>query len=135
MKPYSKRTLDRNKATCIFNFRLSCAQRVVECAFGIHVSKWRILDKAVETKVDTAVEIVKCIALLHNIIIDVEGLHDLSSKDCGSLETNDGNQLKNTRIRNSLTASAEQRRNLFCKYFHSPAGSVPWQEEATGDVQ
>ena len=108
---------------------------MVECAFGICASKWRILDKAIETKVDTALEIVKCIALLHNIIIDVEGLHDLSSNDCGSLNANDGNQFKKSRIHNSVTASAKQTRDLFCKYFNSPAGSVPWQEEASGDVQ
>ena len=48
MKPYSRRTLDRSRA--IFNYRLSCA-RVVECAFGICASKWRIVDKATETKV------------------------------------------------------------------------------------
>jgi hypothetical protein len=57
--------------------------RSVECAFGICASKWRILDKATETKLDTGVEIVKCIVLLHNIIIDVEGLCDFSSNDCG----------------------------------------------------
>jgi hypothetical protein len=133
MKPYSRRTLDRSKA--IFNYRLSRARRIVECAFGICASKWRILDKAIETKVDTAMEIVKCIALLHNIIIDVEGLHDLSSNDCSSLDTNDGNQLKKSRIHNSVTASAKQKRDLFCKYFSSPAGSIPWQEEAIRDVQ
>ena len=48
---------------------------------GICASKWRILDKAIETKVDTALEIVKCIALLYSIIIDIEGLRDLSSND------------------------------------------------------
>ena len=108
---------------------------MVECAFGICASKWRILDKAIETKVDTALEIVKCIVLLHNIIIDVEGMHALSSNDCGSLDANDGNQLQNSRIHSSVTASAKQRRDLFCKYLNSPAGSVPWQEEASGDVQ
>jgi len=40
------------------------------------------------------VETVKCVALLHNIIIDLESLHDLSSNDCGSLDANDGNQFK-----------------------------------------
>ena len=133
MKPNSRRTLDRSKA--IFNYRLSRARRVIECAFGICASKWKILDKAIETKVDTALEIVKCIALLHNIIIGVEGLHDLPSNDCGSLDANDGNQFKNSRIHNSVTASAKQTRDLFCRYFNSPAGSVPWQEEASGDVQ
>ena len=77
----------------------------------------------------------KCIALLHNIITDVEGLHDLSSNNCSSLGANDGTQLKKSRIHNSVAASAKQMQDLFCKYFNSPAGCVPWQEEATGDVQ
>jgi len=58
MKPYSRRTLDRSKA--IFNYRLSHERSVVECAFGICALKWRILDKATETKVDTGTETVKC---------------------------------------------------------------------------
>jgi len=49
---------------------------------------------------------VKCIALLHNIIIDVEGLHESSSNDYGSLDANDGTQFKKTRIHNSVTATA-----------------------------
>ena len=56
---------------------------VLESAFGICASKWSILDKATETKLDTGVEIVKCISLLHNIIIDFEGyfcLHSLWSQ-------------------------------------------------------
>jgi hypothetical protein len=54
----------------------------------------RILDKAIETKVDTGVDIVKCISLLHSIVIDFEGLRDFSSNDCGSLDANEGTQLK-----------------------------------------
>ena len=77
----------------------------------------------------------KCITLLHNIIIDVEGLHDLSSYDCSSLDANDGNQLKKSRVHDSATASAKQTRDLFCKYFNSPTDSVPWQEEAIRNVQ
>jgi hypothetical protein len=38
-------------------------------------------------------------------------------------------------MHNSVTASAKQTRDIFCEYFHSPAGSVPWQVEAIGDVQ
>ena len=80
-------------------------------------------------------EIVKCVALLHNITIDVEGLHDFSSIDCGSLDANGGTQFKKCRMRNSVTASAKQTRYLFGGFFHSPAGSAPWQVEAIGDVQ
>ena len=107
---------------------------MIERAFGICASKLRILDKVIETYVDTAVEIVKCIILLHNIIMDVEGLHELTSNVCGSLDANDGNQLKKSRIHNSVTVSAKQTRDLSCKYFNSPAGSVPWQEEAIRDA-
>jgi len=78
---------------------------------------------------------VKCIAFLHIIITDAEGLHDFSSNDCASLDANGGTQFKNSRIRNSVTASAKQTGDLFCEFFHSPPGSVPWQEEAIGDVQ
>jgi hypothetical protein len=53
IKPYSRRALDRNKA--IFNYRLSRARLVVESAVGICASKCRMLDKAIETKVDTGV--------------------------------------------------------------------------------
>jgi hypothetical protein len=60
MKPCSRRTLERSKA--IFHYRLSPTRRVVDCAFGICASKWRIQDKDIETKVDTGVEIVKSIA-------------------------------------------------------------------------
>ena len=62
------------------------------------------------------------------------GLHDSSSKDCGSLDAIGGNHFKKSTIRNSVTASAKQTRHLFCEFFNSPAGSVPWQEEAAGDL-
>jgi hypothetical protein len=76
--PYSRRKLDTSKA--IFNYRLSRARRVVESAFGICASKWRILDKSLEKKLDTDVEIVKCVSLLHNIIKEFEGYCCLHSR-------------------------------------------------------
>ena len=69
---------------------------------------WRILDKATDTKVDTGVEIVKCIALLHNIIKDGDGLREFLSNDCGSLDATGGTQFNNSRMHNSVTASAKQ---------------------------
>lgn len=71
MKPYDRQTLtDRGRN---FNKRLSRARKSVECAFGILYSKWRIISKAIETKVELADMIVKCVCVLHNTIIDKEG--------------------------------------------------------------
>jgi len=56
-----------------FNERLSTARKTVECAFGILYSKWRIISKAIETEVELADKIVKCICVLHNTIIEKEG--------------------------------------------------------------
>jgi hypothetical protein len=77
IQPYS-RTLDRSKT--IFNYRLSRAPRVVESALAICASKWGILDKAIETKIDTGVEIVKCMSLQHNVIVDFEDYCCLHSR-------------------------------------------------------
>ena len=64
----------------MFKYRLSRARRIVESAFGICASNWRILEKAIETKVDTGLETVKCISLLHNIVIDIHGYCCLHSR-------------------------------------------------------
>jgi hypothetical protein len=45
----------------------------VEYAFGILYSKWLIISKTIETEVELADEIVKCICVLHNTIIEKEG--------------------------------------------------------------
>ena len=71
--PYSADSLvsdeERN-----FNKRLSRARRCVEHAFGIMAAKWRILSKAIETNENVAMSIVKCICILHNVVIDREGM-------------------------------------------------------------
>ena len=72
----------------IFKYILSRARRVVESASWISASKWRILDKAIETRVDKGMDIVKCISLLHIIITEFEDyfLHSrLSQHDSLSL--------------------------------------------------
>jgi len=72
MKPYERNSLtDRRRG---FNERLSRARKTVECAFGILYSKWRIISKAIETEVELADKIVKYICVLHNTIIEKEGI-------------------------------------------------------------
>lgn len=72
MTPYKRKTLNSRKRN--FNNRLSRARKSVECAFGILYAKWRILSKELETNVDLTETIVKCICILHNTIIEREGI-------------------------------------------------------------
>ena len=74
MRPFVGQTLSIDQE--IFNRNLSRARRLVECAFGIITSKWRILKTEIEIHPDKIDLVVKCICLLHNIIINLEGIPD-----------------------------------------------------------
>jgi len=77
MKPFARKGLSCEER--VFSYSLSRARRCVGCAFGILTAKWRLLNKAIETNVNKAETIVRCICLLQNIIIDLEGTtHDPS---------------------------------------------------------
>lgn len=76
MKPYARQNLTREER--IFNYILSRTRRCVECAFGILTAKWRCLKTELHMYPEN-VDIVKCICLLHNIIIDKEGLTSLEN--------------------------------------------------------
>lgn len=78
MRPYPQRNLGPQEE--IFNKRLTNARQVVECAFGILSSKWRLLLKAIEVNPDRADVIIKCICLLHNVIIDEEGIQNMPTE-------------------------------------------------------
>jgi hypothetical protein len=128
MKPYSHRHL--SKEEMIFNGRLSRARRCVECAFGIAANKWRLLLKAIETNVDTACLIVKCITILHNVIIDMDGIDEsllrAVEKDLDAKSR--ANYLTAGRKFNRGGNKAYNVRSALKDYFNSPYGSVNWQD-------
>ena len=76
MRPCPTRQLTESRR--LFNYRLSRGRRVVASAFGILAGKWRILNKPIETSPGMADRTVKCICVLHNTIIDREGLDEAS---------------------------------------------------------
>ena len=77
MKPFARKDMSCKER--ILNCRLSRARRCVERAFGILTAKWRLLNIAIETNVNKAESIVRCICLLHNVIIHTDGTsHDPS---------------------------------------------------------
>jgi hypothetical protein len=61
-----KTNLPLSKEEKIFNYRLSRARCVVENAFGILVSRFRVLDKKKSCNLSTADKIVKACCAIHN---------------------------------------------------------------------
>ncbi|XP_075440410.1 uncharacterized protein LOC142485089 [Ascaphus truei] len=123
MKPYCRKGLTKEGE--IFNYRLSRARRCVECAFGIMSAKWRILLKAIETLVPNAKSIVKCVSILHNVVIDLEGANE------GVM--NDSTAVLPTSFRRNKANSAPGKiakciRDTFRDYFNAE-GAVPWQND------
>ena len=81
LKPYGGKNISFDE-DC-FNKRLSRCRKTVECAFGILTQKWRLLNKQIETSAELADRIIKCVCVLHNVIIDKEGIeHNNTDVTC-----------------------------------------------------
>lgn len=68
MRPYARKLL-KTDSERIFNYRLSRARRTIENSFGILVSRWRILRKAIQCKEETAHKIILALLVLHNFLM------------------------------------------------------------------
>lgn len=67
MRPYPGHHLERQKR--IFNYRLSLARNVVENAFGILSSRWRILYRRIQLHPRKVNNIILTMCILHNFLI------------------------------------------------------------------
>ena len=125
MKPFARKDLSCEER--VFNYSLSRAKRCVECVFGILTSKWRLLNKAIETDVNKAERIVRCICLLHNIIIDLEGTpHDPSLLQ-ETLQIHGSHQARTNISGRSFSRSSKEAtdvRNAFKAYFNGPTAAI-----------
>ncbi|XP_069582791.1 uncharacterized protein [Ranitomeya imitator] len=127
MRPYPRRNLDHRRR--IFNL-ISKPQRLVECAFGILVAKWRVLQSAIQLSEATVNEVIKASVMLHNFT----RIHDCSSADIA--EHMLSNVIRPTphgpRPRRPL--SGIKVRDVFTNYFVSPHGATPWQDYAVSQL-
>ncbi|KAE8280179.1 hypothetical protein D5F01_LYC22321 [Larimichthys crocea] len=117
MRPYPGQNLNHQKR--IFNYRLSRARMVVENAFGILSSRWRILHPQ---HVDT---LVMATCILHNFLL-------VPRETVGLLAEAEQQRRNLPPVRNMGGNRASREacnvREIFSTYFNSPLGSVSWQD-------
>ncbi|XP_055333828.1 uncharacterized protein LOC129585241 [Paramacrobiotus metropolitanus] len=148
MRPYPDRNLSR--AARIFNYRLSRARRVVENAFGILASRWRIFQRPMDFQPAQIVLTVKACVVLHNFLLRKNIANSKSAYVMPTLidrENEDGPGIiegewrritaRDTGLcrmgKSRGTAEAMLIRDRFRDYFNS-TGSVSWQEARTFGV-
>lgn len=123
MRPYPGRNLNHNKR--IFNYRLSRARMVVENAFGILASRWRIFHRRINLHPQNVDTVVVAACILHNFLLapnDNQRMLD-EAEQLGRHMAPPGNIGGNRASREACNV-----REIFTSYFNSPEGSVSWQD-------
>lgn len=123
MRPYP-RANNLNLQKKVFNYRLSRARRIVECAFGIFTARWRIFRRPLSTNIHNAISIVKATVCLHNFLMQKDlavsaekRQYMLSPSDYANVcSTSQLHCFDNTEIVNGIQ-SAVNIRDAFTNFF------------------
>lgn len=137
LRPYP-RSCNLNIKKKVFNYRLSRARRVIECAFGILTSRWRIFRRPITTNVNAAILIVQATVCLHNFLMKRDLNLPIQNRSYSvSIPVQDTNScqalhslenVENTTFRGSTI------RDLFAQYFYtSGAIEQQWTKAHTSD--
>lgn len=143
LKPFA-RNAPLTKKQKIFNYRLSRARRIVENAFGILVSRFRIFDKPIALNINKVNDVIKACCALHNWlrIRSSESYTPTGSLDVEDLNSNrviPGTWRSRCQINealrnlgqigsNNYSRNAAILRENYADYFCA-GGAVPWQEK------
>lgn len=146
MKPYAT-DLNVGSPKRVFNYRLSRARRIVENAFGLLASVFRIFRKPIEVKVEsTIVDIVLGCVYLHNFLrlqpdstrhFCRPGCFDNEDASTGEIipgswrgiTSGDSGLTALQRVPRRPSLIASEIRNEYMNYFMSNEGSVPFQNK------
>lgn len=139
MRPFPGRNTSLlTKEKSAFNYRLSRARRVVENAFGILSSRWRIYRRPIIASKTTVLGIIKATVVLHNWLRAKKLIEyvnpDLLDSDAGQTfrpgrwrrEESGGMQSIQRVGSNNASRSAVEIREKFSEYFNE-VDVLPWQ--------
>ena len=145
LRPYPGTYLQSNQR--IFNYRLSRARRVIENAFGILCTKFRVFRRPIIAKPSKITKVVQAACALHNYLKITEALSPPSAQYyCppgfidqedrqgnvipGNWRSEGDNGLQSvTRVgSNRYSSSDKQSRDDLAEYFNASAGELPWQQ-------
>lgn len=119
LKPYASRGLNFRKK--IFNYRLTRARRLVECAFGILTGKWRVFTTSIQLQPQAVDDVIKACVVLHNFVLTKEPCAmEQDEIDCPL------SRLASAAPRSSTAVS--RIRDTFAEYFLSNDGWLDWQD-------
>ena len=129
MKPYGRRMLTREER--IANYRISRGRRVVENAFGILVSRLRVMMTTIELPPETVRDVVMTCVVLHNILrSQYQGQHGAQQPGGDDDVPGDGRLIGGAadggRDRNPAR-EAKRLRDYLKDYFNNE-GAVAWQD-------
>lgn len=136
MKPYPQLNLTLRQR--VFNYRLSRCRRVIENAFGILTTKFRLFRQELTMHPDSSEVIIGAAVVLHNLLREKcgknyipTGLVDSEDEQhnvVGGHWRQEGplDQLDRLQPRRP-TYQAKEMRNKLANYFVQPAGELAWQ--------
>ena len=144
VKPYPRGSIQMPER--IANYRISRARRIIENAFGIATTRFRLFRRAITADVDVATEATKAVIILHNYLMAEKSFSNNAycPPDFVDLEhngtiregawrqennCNSGFQDARSMGSNNYSVTAKVTRDNFRDYFISNAGAVPWQND------
>ncbi|CAI6346371.1 unnamed protein product [Macrosiphum euphorbiae] len=139
LKPYPGSGVTHEER--IFNYRLARGRNVVENAFGLLTSRFRVLHTAINMSPDNIKKVVLAICALHNFLRKTSNSY-ASNKTFDKEDTNTHEIINNGDWRNEAAditeiqklvqrnahSDAKINRNNY-KQFYNEKGKVDWQEE------
>lgn len=129
MRPYPAEEARNNDEIKIYNYRLSRARRIVECAFGILTQRFDIYSRRIRLEPNQLIKVVLATISLHNFL-NKRGRQPRTSHNNASTP-NVERALQNLIpiVGNDNNMSAIVVRENFKRYFNTDIGSLTWQYE------